>query len=186
MPVVVKAFSDIDGFEAAIIENVQRADLNPLEEAQGYQKLISEYGHTQEMVSAVTGKSRSHVGNLIRLLDLPDDVQSLVRMGVLTLGHAKVLLQVKDPAALARQIAAEGLNVRQAEAAARRSLSEARGGKPPIAQAKRDHELESLGAQLSDHLGLKVAIEARGRRGVVTLKFSDLDQLDHIVAKLQS
>lgn len=186
MPVVVRDFSDIDGFEAAIIENVQRADLNILEEAQGYQKLIRDYGHTQEMVSAVTGKSRSHVGNLIRLLDLPDDVQSLVRMGVLTLGHAKVLLQAKDPVALARRIAADGMNVRQAEEAARRSLVEARGGKPPISQAKRDHELEVLEATLSDHLGLKVAIEARGRRGAVTVKFSDLDQLDLIVAKLQA
>ncbi|TPE63302.1 ParB/RepB/Spo0J family partition protein [Sandaracinobacter neustonicus] len=183
IPVVIRNFSDIDGFEAAIIENVQRTDLNPIEEAQGYQRLIAEFGHTQEMVASVTGKARSHVANLLRLLDLPDDVQTLVKMGLLTLGHAKAVMQAKDPSALAKDIAAQGLTVRQAEEAARRS----QGITAPKAQAssRRDPELDALESQLSDSLGLQVAIEARGKRGTVTLRFSDLDQLDSIIARLQ-
>ncbi len=183
IPVVIRNFSDIDGFEAAIIENVQRTDLNPIEEAQGYQRLISDFGHTQEMVASVTGKARSHVANLLRLLDLPEDVQTLVKMGLLTLGHAKAVMQAKDPSALAKEIAAQGLTVRQAEEAARKS----QGISAPKAQSssRRDPELDALESQLSEALGLSVAIEARGKRGTVTLRFSDLDQLDSIIARLQ-
>ena len=183
IPVVIRSFSDIDGFEAAIIENVQRTDLNPIEEAQGYQRLISDFGHTQEMVASVTGKARSHVANLLRLLDLPEDVQTLVKMGLLSLGHAKAVMQAKDPSALAKEIAAQGLTVRQAEEAARRSQGStaSKSGSP----ARRDPELDALESQLSEALGLQVAIEARGKRGTVTLRFSDLDQLDSIIARLQ-
>jgi ParB family chromosome partitioning protein len=183
IPVVIRTFSDIDGFEAAIIENVQRTDLNPIEESQGYQRLIQEFGHTQEMVSAVTGKARSHVANLLRLLDLPEDVQTLVKMGLLSLGHAKAVMQAKDPSALAKEIAAQGLTVRQAEEAARRSQGIT--APKPQAASRRDPELDALEAQLGEALGLQVAIEARGKRGTVTLKFSDLDQLDTIIARLQ-
>jgi ParB family transcriptional regulator, chromosome partitioning protein len=183
IPVVVRNFSEIDGFEAAIIENVQRTDLNPMEEALGYQRLIHKFGHTQEMVAAVTGKARSHVANLLRLLDLPEDVQTLVKMGLLSLGHAKAVMQARDPSALAKEIASRGLTVRQAEEAARRSV----GLKTPRPTSlnRRDPELDALEAQLSDTLGIQVAIEARGKRGTVTLKFSDLDQLDSIIARLQ-
>ena len=183
IPVVIRSFSDIDGFEAAIIENVQRTDLNPIEESQGYQRLISDFGHTQEMVASVTGKARSHVANLLRLLDLPEDVQTLVKMGLLSLGHAKAVMQAKDPSALAKEIAAQGLTVRQAEEAARRSqgITASKSGSP----ARRDPELDALESQLSEALGLQVAIEARGKRGTVTLRFSDLDQLDSIIARLQ-
>jgi ParB family chromosome partitioning protein len=184
IPVVVRSFSDADGFEAAIIENVQRTDLNPIEEAQGYQRLVQDFGHTQEMVSSVTGKARSHVANLLRLLDLPEDVQTLVKMGLLSLGHAKAVMQAKDPSALAKDIAAQGLTVRQAEEAARKSQGIAAPKAP--SSGRRDPELDALEAQISETLGLQVAIEARGRRGTVTLKFSDLDQLDTIIAKLQS
>lgn len=183
IPVVVRSFTDMDGFEAAIIENVQRADLNSIEEAQGYQKLIRDFGHTQEMVSAVTGKARSHVANLLRLLDLPDDVQTLVRMGLLSLGHAKAVMQAKDPSALAKDIAAQGLTVRQAEEAARRSMGVAAPRPQPT--MRRDPELDALEAQLGEALGIQVSIEARGKRGTITLKFSDLDQLDTIIARLQ-
>jgi ParB family chromosome partitioning protein len=183
IPVVIRNFSDIDGFEAAIIENVQRTDLNPIEESQGYQRLIQEFGHTQEMVASVTGKARSHVANLLRLLDLPEDVQTLVKMGLLSLGHAKAVMQAKDPSALAKHISSQGLTVRQAEEAARRS----RGISAPKPQAanRRDPELDALEAQLAEALGIQVAIEARGKHGTVTLKFSDLDQLDTIIARLQ-
>jgi ParB family chromosome partitioning protein len=183
IPVVIRNFTDIDGFEAAIIENVQRTDLNPIEESQGYQRLIQEFGHTQEMVAAVTGKARSHVANLLRLLDLPEDVQTLVKMGLLSLGHAKAVMQAKDPSALAKEIAAQGLTVRQAEEAARRSQGIA--APKPQAASRRDPELDALEAQLAEALGIQVAIEARGKRGTVTLKFSDLDQLDTIIARLQ-
>lgn len=183
IPVVVRNFSDIDGFEAAIIENVQRTDLNPIEESQGYQRLVEEFGHTQEMVAAVTGKARSHVANLLRLMNLPEDVQTLVKLGLLSLGHAKAVMQAKDPSALAKEIASHGLTVRQAEQAARKSQGIAAAR--PAASSRRDPELDSLEAQLADALGIEVAIEARGKRGTVTLKFSDLDQLDMIIARLQ-
>lgn len=183
IPVVIRSFSDVDGFEAAIIENVQRTDLNPIEESQGYQRLIQEFGHTQEMVASVTGKARSHVANLLRLLDLPEDVQTLVKMGLLSLGHAKAVMQAKDPSALAKEIAAQGLTVRQAEEAARRSQGITTP--KPQSTSRRDPELDALEAQLGEALGLQVSIEARGKRGTVTLKFSDLDQLDTIIARLQ-
>jgi len=183
IPVVIRNFSDIDGFEAAIIENVQRTDLNPIEESQGYQRLIEEFGHTQEMVASVTGKARSHVANLLRLLDLPDDVQTLVKLGLLSLGHAKAVMQAKDPSALAKEIASQGLTVRQAEEAARKSQGVAAARS--TASTRRDPELDALEAQLAEALGIQVAIEARGKRGTVTLKFSDLDQLDTIIARLQ-
>jgi ParB family chromosome partitioning protein len=183
IPVVIRTFSDIDGFEAAIIENVQRTDLNPIEESQGYQRLIQEFGHTQEMVASVTGKARSHVANLLRLLDLPEDVQTLVKLGLLSLGHAKAVMQAKDPSALAKEIAAQGLTVRQAEEAARRSQGIT--APKPQSSSRRDPELDALEAQLGETLGIQVSIEARGKRGTVTLKFSDLDQLDTIIARLQ-
>ncbi len=184
IPVVIRDFSDADGFEAAIIENVQRTDLNPIEESQGYQRLIQEFGHTQEMVASVTGKARSHVANLLRLLDLPEDVQTLVKLGLLSLGHAKAVMQAKDPSALAKEIAAHGLTVRQAEDAARRS--QGLTAPKPQSSSRRDPELDALEAQLGEALGIQVSIEARGKRGTVTLKFSDLDQLDTIIARLQS
>jgi len=188
IPVVIRAFSEADGFEAALIENIQRADLNPMEESHGYHRLIKDFGHTQEMISAVTGKARSHIANLLRLLDLPDDVQTLVKMGLLSLGHAKAVLQAKDASALAKDIASRGLNVRQAEEAARRShiAREPRRAPGQPASTRRDADLEALEGQLSETLGLPVTIEARGKRGSVTVKFSDLDQLDNIIAKLQS
>jgi ParB family chromosome partitioning protein len=186
IPVVIRGFSDSDGFEVALIENIQRADLNPMEEAQGYNRLIQDYGHTQEMVAGVTGKARSHVGNLLRLLDLPEDAQSLVKMGLLSIGHAKAILAAKDPAQLAKEIAARGLTVRQAEEAARKSHETKTPRSRMTAPQKRDADLEALELQLSEALGLPVSIEARGKRGQVTVKFSDLDQLDSIIAKLQA
>jgi ParB family chromosome partitioning protein len=184
IPVVVKEMAAADGFEAALIENIQRQDLNPLEEAQGYQRLVREFGHTQETVSALTGKARSHVGNLLRLLELPENGQALVRMGILSLGHAKAVLAARDPDALAREIAERGLTVRQAEEAAKRSHDVPR---PPRvrAPAERDADLEALEAQLMESVGVPVRIEARGGKGRIELRFSDLDQLDGIVARLQ-
>jgi ParB family chromosome partitioning protein len=184
VPVLIRNMVEIDAFEAAIIENVQRTDLNPIEEAQGYQRLIQEFGHTQEMVALAVGKARSHVANLIRLMDLPESVQALVRDGQLSLGHAKAVLASEQPEALARRIVAEGLTVRAAEAAAKAhkpaSAKTARRRSPP-----RNADVAALETHLSQALGLKVTIEGEGSRGVVKLAYSDLDQLDLIIGKLQ-
>lgn len=185
IPVIIRPFSEADGFAAAIVENVQRSDLNPMEEAQGYQRLVQEFSHTQEMIAAVTGKARSHIANLLRLLDLPEEAQTLVKMGLLTVGHAKAALQAKDPGALSKEIAARGLTVRQAEEAARKSHAPASDKRATPSPAQRDADLEMLERQLSEALGLQVAIEARGKRGQVTIRFGDLDQLDSIIARLQ-
>lgn len=184
VPVLIRNLVELDAFEAAIIENVQRTDLNPMEEAEGYQRLIRDFGHTQEMVALAVGKARSHVANLIRLMDLPESVQALVRDGELSLGHAKAVLGADEPEALARRIVAEGLTVRAAEAAAR-----ARRPATPRPAARRAHarsaDVAALETHLSQALGLKVTIEGQGRRGVVKLAYSDLDQLDLIIGKLQ-
>lgn len=185
IPVVIRPFSEADGFEAAIVENVQRSDLNPMEEALSYQRLVQEFSHTQEMIAAVTGKARSHVANLLRLLDLPDEAQTLVKMGLLSVGHAKAVLQARDPGGLAKDIAARGLTVRQAEDAARKSHAAESPKTAKSSPAQRDADLQMLEAQISETLGLQVAIEARGKRGSVTIRFSDLDQLDTIIEKLQ-
>lgn len=185
VPVLVKNLVELDAFEAAIIENVQRADLNPMEEAQGYQRLVRDFGHTQEMVSAAVGKARSHVANLLRLLDLPESVQALVRDGQLSLGHAKAVLASEEPEALAQRIVAEGLTVRAAEAAAKAGKASAQRAVPRRASAARNADVAALEAHLSEALGLKVVIEGQGTRGVVKLAYSDLDQLDLIIGKLQ-
>ena len=186
IPVVVRDFSEADGFEAALIENIQRADLNPLEEAEGYQRLVRDFGHSQETVAALTGKARSHVSNLIRILDLPHGAQALVRMGILSLGHAKVVLSARDPEALAKEIAERGLTVRQAEAIARKSHDEPKLVLVRNARAFRDADLDALEGQLCEALGLQVSIAAKGGAGSVTVRFSDLDQLDAIIARLQA
>lgn len=185
IPVIIRDFSDADGFEAAIIENVQRSDLDPLEEAQGYQRLVNDFGHTQEMVAVATGKSRSHIANLLRLLDLPAAVQSLLSEGTISVGHAKAVLQASNPEELAQRIVAEGLNVRQAEDAARKSHENRSQTDRTLRKTSRDPDLEMLEDQLQDALGLAVSIKAKGNRGSVTLKFTDLDQLDAIIGRLQ-
>ena len=184
IPAVIRQLDDRTVVAMALIENIQREDLNPLEEAMGYHRLANDFGHTQEMVAAVTGKGRSHVANMMRMLELPEDAQSLLRMGLLSVGHAKAVLQARDPGGLAKEIAARGLTVRQAEEAARKShvVRTARGR---ATAEKRDADLAALEIQLSEALGMQVKIDAKGRRGSVTVKYSDLDQLDSIIEKLQ-
>jgi len=184
IPVVIREFSEGDGFEAALIENIQRADLNAMEEAEGYQRLIRDFGHSQETVAVLTGKARSHISNLIRILELPPSAQLLVKMGILNLGHAKAVLGARDPEGLAKEIAERGLTVRQAEAIARKSHA---APKPVTlrAPAERDADVEALEAQLQEALGLQVSIATKGASGSVTVRFSDLDQLDMVIARLQ-
>jgi len=188
IPAIVRDIDDSAAAEIALIENVQRQDLNAIEEAEGYKTLIGRYGHTQDEVARLVHKSRSHVANLLRLLDLPAGVkQSLVR-GDISMGHARAVITAPDPEALAREIVEKGLSVRQAEDLAKRA-------KPGLAEAiarcsarreqqRGDADLEALERQLGDMLGLNVKVANKGNRGTVTLHYSSLDQLDMICQRL--
>ncbi len=183
IPALVRELDDAQAFEIALVENIQRADLDAIEEADGYRRLIDEFGHSQEALARLVGKSRSHVANLLRLLDLPQSVRDHVAAGRLSMGHARALITAADPAALAETVIARGLSVRQTEAlarAARKSASaRAAGVRPPI-----DADLAALERQLSDSLGLKVAIRHAGGGGSVTVAYSSLDQLDMLCQRL--
>ena len=171
-----------EALELAIIENVQRADLNAIEEAAAYQELIQKFGRTQEDVAREIGKSRSHVANTIRLLKLPDSVKAWVRDGKLTAGHARAVLGVPDPEAMARELMASDLTVRQAE---RRSESRKHGAPTP-----RDPNITALETSLSNALGLKVQVTHRVDKGVdkgeIKIAYSSLEQLDDLERRLKS
>ena len=182
LPVVVREFTDTEVLEIAIIENVQRADLNAVEEAQGYRALIERFGHTQEKLAEVLGKSRSYIANLLRLLNLPDDVQMLVRDGKLSAGHARALITAEDAGALARKVVAEGLSVRQVEALTKRPS----GGEKPKPRPKgKDSDTQALENDLSAALGMKVSIEYDGGgKGRLTVAYKNMDQLDKLCSIL--
>lgn len=184
IPVVVRAMDESDGFHAALIENIQRVDLNPMEEAAGYQKLIRDFGYAQEAVGNLTGKSRSHVSNMLRMLELPESAQSLVQMGLLSVGHAKAVLAAKNPTALAKEITERGLTVRQAEAEAKKSHQTPRT-RPVYVRDALDVDMDSLEDLVSEALGMRVQISSHGHEGVVTVRYTDLDQLEAILKKLQ-
>src|SRR5690554_162981 len=156
VPVIVREVGDKEALELAIIENVQRADLNPLEEAMGYGQLIEQFDYTQQDLAQVIGKSRSHVANTLRLLRLPEDVHGMVASGTLTAGHARTLITVEDPAALARQIVDKGLSVREAEALSQQRDLPRR--KPVVDVEQRDADTLALERRLADALGLSVAL----------------------------
>lgn len=184
VPVYIRDLDETAGFEAALIENIQRADLNPLEEALAYRRLMRDYGHTQEGVASATGKSRPHIANLLRLLDLPDDVRAMVADGRLSAGHAKVLAGADDPAALAARVVAGGLSVRATEALMKGRVPASRPAAERHAQRGRDADLEAVERSITDATGLPVSIDARDGAGSVTLRFSSLDQLDLLIARL--
>jgi ParB family chromosome partitioning protein len=179
--VVVRELADDQALEIAIIENVQRADLNAIEEATAYQDLIQKFGRTQEDVAKEIGKSRSHVANTIRLLKLPESVKTWVREGKLTAGHARAVLGVPDPEALARELMASDLTVRQAE---RRSDARKHPGTP----APRDPNITALETSISNVLGLKVHITHRVNKGEdkgeVKITYASLEQLDDLTRRL--
>ena len=185
-PVIVKEMDDVAVFEVAIIENVQRSDLNPLEEADAYRMLMERFGRTQDAVAGVVGKSRSHVANTLRLLQLPEEVLQHVRTGKLSAGHARALITAPNPAALAGQIVAEGLNVRQAEALARRAAEGPKGRKPGAAAANSQGsaDVAALEQDLADALGLKVQLADRGGKGELTISYGTLEQLDDLCRRL--
>lgn len=187
IPVVVRELGDREAMAAGLVENLQRQDLNALEEAEGYRRLIDEFGLTQDALGQAVGKSRSHVANTLRLLGLPERVRELLRDGALTAGHARALLTAPEPERLALQVVDRGLNVRQTEAlsatASRQKPATANNGAD--ATAGGEAETRALERELSDRLGLEVAIRHGGRGGQVVIRYRNLDQLDGLIQLLQ-
>ena len=187
IPALIREHDDSSSAELALIENVQREDLNAIEEADGYHALIARFGHTQDNVAKLVGKSRSHVANLLRLLDLPEAVRLMLMRGDISMGHARAVAAAPDPEKLAREIVASGLSVRQAEELAKR-VKPGAGAGIARASARRekavDADLAALERQLSDMLGVKVQVKNAGAGGTVSLRYTSLDQLDMICQRL--
>jgi ParB family chromosome partitioning protein len=188
VPIVVVEVNDREALEIAIIENVQRADLNPLEEAAGYQSLADQFGYSQNDLARVIGKSRSHVANTMRLLRLPEPVKAYLADGRLSAGHARALLTQDDPEALARAIVEQGMNVRAIEALAQElNVAKAEAaGKPPKKpkHPALDADTAALQRRLSDELGLSVTLKHDGEAGEIRIRYSSLDQLDEVCRRL--
>ncbi len=185
VPALIRDYSDTEALEVAIIENIQRSDLNAVEEAAGYRELMDRFGHTQEKLAEALGKSRSHIANMLRLLTLPDDVKSLVVSGALSAGHARALITSDDPSALAREVVAKGLSVRETEKLARKPKPAEKENKP-VPRPGKDADTIALEKDLSAALGMKVSIDhkAGGETGSLTVKYGTLEQLDDLCAKL--
>ncbi|MDG4646966.1 ParB/RepB/Spo0J family partition protein [Roseibacterium sp. SDUM158017] len=187
VPVIVREFNDTEVLEVAIIENIQRADLNAVEEAQGYRQLMDRFGHTQEQLATAMGKSRSHIANLMRLLGLPEEVLELLRDGRLSAGHARALITTDNPAELARQAVAKGLSVREVEKLAKGSgVGAGKGGGKSRATPTKDADTRALEGDLSAALGMSVTIDHDQDRGdgKIIIKYKDLIALDHLIRLL--
>jgi ParB family chromosome partitioning protein len=203
VPVVVRELTDREALEIALIENIQRQDLTALEEAEGYKRLMDEFGHTQEVLAKALGKSRSHIANMLRLLTLPLQVKQLVQDGSLTAGHARALLSVADPVTTAQQVIEKGLNVRQVEQLAREAQGNTRdepaatstAAAPPVgggaaprspapARAAKDPDTLALEQDVTSRLGLRVSISAQGQGGTLSIQYQTLDQLDEVIERL--
>lgn len=181
IPAIVRELDDLETLEVAIVENVQRADLNAVEEAEAYKALMWRFGRTQENVAAQVGKSREHVANTLRLLNLPEDVREHLRAGKLTAGHARALLSAADPSASAEQVLAKGLNVRETEALVRRSRDTEGTATASPARPEKDVDTKALEADLQRTLGLGVDIRHRADKGgEIRIKYSRLEQLDEL------
>ena len=188
IPAIVREIDDTSMAEIALIENIQREDLNAIEEAEGYRQLIERYGHTQDDVGRIVHKSRSHVANLLRLLDLPDAVRQALISGEISMGHARAVASAEDPAELTAEIIARGLSVREAERLARKVRP---GPGSDIARASARNaargtnaDIDALERQLGDLLGLRVKVQHKGEGGSVQLHYSTLEQLDIICQRL--
>ncbi|HMK42190.1 MAG TPA: ParB/RepB/Spo0J family partition protein [Methyloceanibacter sp.] len=181
VPVIVRALSDQEAVEIAIIENVQREDLNAIEEGEGYKLLMDGHGYTQEDLAKVIGKSRSHLANTLRLLKLPEDVQELVRTGALSAGHARALIGRPDASELAARIVNEGLTVRQIEALVKDAVTKPRRDKP-----RKDADTKAAELELSEALGLGVEIKRQGKseKGELRIRYTSLDQLEDLRHRL--
>lgn len=185
VPVLVRELTDSQVLEIGLIENIQRRDLNAIEEAEGFHRLIEEFGHTQDAVGKLVGKSRSHVANLLRLLELPHDVRQMLIEGVLTMGHARALITSPDPAALAREVVSRGLSVRQTEQLAKGGRNEAAPARRRDATRGKDADTQALERDLGAALdGMAVEIDDRGGSGTVIIRYASLDQLDALCGRL--
>lgn len=181
VPVLVRTLTDREALEIALVENIQRSDLTPLEEAEGYARLMEEFQHTQEDLARAVGKSRSHVANMLRLLALPDPVKTMVQDGRLTMGHARALLTANDPVRLAQDVARRGLNVRQTE----QMVKQATDADIDRAVAKlKAPDTVALEREVSNALGLKVTLTSKGARGSLRIHFETLDQLDEVLTRI--
>lgn len=189
VPVIVRDFDDRETLEVALIENLQRQDLSPLEESDGYQRLMDEFNHTQEALAAAMGKSRSHVANMLRLLTLPDAVKTLLDDGKLSAGHARALVGNDNAAALASEVVKKGLNVRQTEQLVKSgSEQKASGAAPAKGAVKKVKDADTLALEndLANLLGLKVDVNDRDGHGTVVIHYDTLEQLDGVIARLSS
>ncbi len=183
IPVIVREFNDLEVLEVAIIENIQRSDLNPIDEARGYQQLMSRFSHTQEKLSKVLGKSRSHIANLLRLLTLPEDVQRMLSDNIISIGHARALITRNDASLLAREVVRRNLSVREVERLAKldfKNKINKRVRKP------KDADTRTMEADLKAATGLKFDIQHDDKtgKGLVNIKYNNIDQLDDVVLKL--
>lgn len=185
VPIIIRELDDAETLEIAILENVQREDLNPVEEAGGYKALIERFGRTQEAVAQVVGKSRSHIANTLRLLSLPEQVQTMLIDGQLSAGHARAIMTSLDPVALSRAVVDRGLNVRETEALARQVAGKPRPGRPPSRPAPvKDADTRALENDLADVLGLSVEVLDNGGQGELRIQYSTLEQLDDLCRRL--
>jgi ParB family chromosome partitioning protein len=185
VPVIARELSDKEVLELAIIENVQRADLNAIEEATGYRELIDRFGYSQEQLSEIIGKSRSHVANTLRLLKLPEGVQTMVQAGELTAGHARALINRDDAETIARRIVDEDLNVREVEALVQGEVEVGAGGGAARRPKEKDADTRAFEKELSSVLGLRVEVKrGAGDSGHLLIKYANYEQLDYIRVRL--
>jgi ParB family chromosome partitioning protein len=186
IPAVVRELNEVEVLEIAIVENVQRTDLNPIEEAQGFQALIDRFGRTQQDIADAVGKSRPHIANMLRLLQLPDDLQEMVRDGRLSSGHARAILTAPDPRGLAQRAIQEGLNVRDVERLAQQAKDEKHGPRVSSSSVEtKSADTRALEQSLSNALGLDVTISDKAGAGEVKISYKTLEQLDDVIRRLR-
>ena len=187
VPVVVRSLDDLDTLQLALVENLQRADLSPVDEAQGYRRLMQDFNQTHDEIAHTMGKSRPHVANTLRLLDLPEAVRDMIRNGEISAGHGRQLLTFPDPEAMAARVVAEKLSVRDLEKlAAGERLKKAGGGKKAAApSAPKSADTSALEKRIEEALGLKASLsQGKGEKTVLTLEIDNYDQLDTVVERL--
>jgi ParB family transcriptional regulator, chromosome partitioning protein len=187
IPAVIRELNEVEVLEIAIVENVQRMDLNPIEEAQGFQALIDRFGRTQQEIADAVGKSRPHIANMLRLLSLPDDLQEMVRDGRLSSGHARAILTAPDPRGLAQKAISEGLNVREIERLAQIAKDEKHGPRVSTGASTdgKSADTRALEQSLSNALGLEVTISEKGTAGELKVSYKTLEQLDDVIRRLR-
>lgn len=185
LPVIIRNdLTDREALEIALVENLQREDLSALDEAEGYRRLMAEFSHTQDKLAAALGKSRSHVANMMRLLELPEEIRGMLQKSELTAGHARALLKADNPIGLARNVVKEGLNVRQTERLAKSAKENGGDKKSKKKKSGKNADTMALERDLANLLGLKVDIKFTGKGGTLTFHYKSLDQLDEILARL--